>query len=49
MKELTAKITKGTDVLIKSEGADSDLSSRLIAINWFDTKREWLYLSLIHI
>ena len=43
MKELTAKITKGTDVLIKSEGADSDLSSRLIAINWFDTKREWLY------
>ena len=43
MKSITAKITSTTKVVIRSEQEGHSLDQQLIAVNWFDTKIEWLY------
>ena len=41
--EIRAKVTKSTDVLIRAVNPDVNLMEPFYAINWFSTKREWLY------
>ena len=41
--EIRAKVTKSTDVLIKGINPNINLTEPFYAINWFSTKREWLY------
>ena len=43
MREITAKVIGSTSVLIKTEKDGHTLNDELIAVNWFDTKTEWLY------
>ena len=43
MREIKAKVTSSTSVLIKSEKEGHSLNHELIAVNWFNTKVEWLY------
>ena len=43
MKSITARITSTTDVIIRTEEEGHTLDQQLIAVNWFDTKIEWLY------
>ena len=43
MNSITAKITSSLDVIIKSEQESEGLNQELIAVNWFDTRVEWLY------
>ena len=41
--EIRASVTKSTDILIRGINADINLKEPFYAINWFSTKREWLY------
>ena len=41
--EIRANVTKSTDVLIRGISPDINLTAPFYAINWFSTKREWLY------
>ena len=43
MNEISAKVTGSTSVLIKTVGEGHSLNEELIAVNWFDTRTEWLY------
>jgi len=43
MNSITAKITGSTDVVIRSELENHSLDQELLAVNWFDTRIEWLY------
>jgi len=43
VNSITARITSSTDVVIRSELEGHTLEQGLIAVNWFDTRIEWLY------
>ena len=43
MQTISANITSSTDVIIRSEFEEHSLDKQLIAVNWFDTRIEWLY------
>jgi len=40
---ITAKVTKTTNVLIKAHSNAIDLHTPLFAVNWFSTKKAWMY------
>ena len=41
--EIRGKVTSKIDVLIKANDTNVDLNQSFYAINWFDTKIEWMY------
>lgn len=41
--EIRGKVTSKTDVLIRANDTNVDLNQPFYAVNWFDTKVEWLY------
>jgi len=43
MIEIFAKINNKLSIVIKSEKENHSLQQKLIAVNWFDTRIEWLY------
>ena len=43
IQQIDLDINKSTSISIVACGADINLDSKVWAINWFDTKRKWLY------
>ncbi len=43
MNKIICKVTQSTQVLIKAKGDNIDLNQPLYAVNWFSTKRAWMY------
>ncbi len=41
--EIKVNISKSTKIIIQAKESDVNLNEPLYAINWFSTKREWLY------
>ena len=41
--EITCTITKDTKVVIRAKTDDTDLFQPLYAVNWFNTRIEWMY------
>ena len=41
--EIRGKVTSKVDVLIRANQMDVDLNQSFYAINWFDTRIEWMY------